>query len=86
MDFEPTNFEQFEPRIQTLFEPFEPFVSIRNGHLMIRHLISGIISALIVLYTNTARTTLWIVARAEMLVWKTASAHDIWSRRKGGSK
>ena len=78
---------EFEPAIRPLFEPaFERLSgpsSIRTDRIIIRHLISD----LIVFCKKTARTTLRIVARAEMLVLRTASALMILGcRREGGSK
>ena len=64
----------------------QPPRSNRKRHLTVRTLTRGITSGITVLYNNTARTTLWIVARAEMLVLKTASARHFWSRREGGPK
>ena len=86
MGFEPVIASQFGPWNLTGFKPFEPVLSNGKWHVVIRRLISNLSSDLIVLYTNTARTTFWIVARAEMHVCETASAHVIWSRRKGDSK
>jgi hypothetical protein len=86
MEFEPVILAGFEPRVQTGLNPFEPVASNGKSVITVNMLTSGITSELTVLCNNTARTTLWIVARAEMLVLKTASAQVIWSRRKGGSK
>ena len=86
MEFEPAISTGFEPRVQIGLNPFEPVQTNGTIRIIVRQLISRLTSDLIVLYTNTARTTLWIVARAEMLVVKTASAQVMWSRRKGGSK
>jgi hypothetical protein len=86
MEFEPVISAGFGPRIQIGLNPFEPVASNRKSMVTVSMLTSGITSELTVLCNNTARTTLWIVARAEMLVLKTASAQVIWSRRKGGSK
>ena len=82
MEFEPVISGLFEPSVQIGLNRFEPVSSIRTDRIIIRHLISD----LIVFCKKTARTTLRIVSLAEMLVLKTASAHEIWSRRKGGSK
>ena len=83
MEFEPAILPLFEPRIQIGLNPFEPACPNRTGCLIIRHLISD----LIVFCKKTARTTLRIVARAEMLVLGTASALVILGfRREGGSK
>ena len=82
MEFEPVIPAGFAPRIQIGLNPFEPVKSNRTDRIIIRHLISD----LIVFCKKTARTTLRIVSRAEMLVLKTASAHQLLSRRKGGSK
>ena len=83
MEFEPVIPAGFEPRMQTGSNPFESGRSNRTGGIIIRHLISD----LIVFCKKTARTTLRIVARAEMLVLRTASALMILGcRREGGSK
>ena len=83
MEFEPVILAPFEPRFQIGLNPFEPGRSNRTDCLIIRHLISD----LIVFCKKTARTTLRIVARAEMLVLGTASAPIIFGcRREGGSK
>jgi hypothetical protein len=60
--------------------------SNEKTNLTVRTLTREIHSGITVLLYNTARTTLLIVARAEMLVLKTASAHQFFSRRKGGKK
>jgi len=86
MEFEPVIFVQFEPRILTGFKPFEPMFSNRLDNSLVRHLHRELLRELTVLYNNTARTTSRYVARAVWLVWKTATAHGILSRRKGGSK
>lgn len=86
MEFEPVISAGFEPRIQIGLNPFESVASNSKSVITVSMLTSGITSELTVLCNNTARTTLWIVARAEMLVLKTASAQVIWSRREGGSK
>ena len=86
MQFEPSVLAGFEPRIQIGLNPFELVLSIRINRSLVRHLTRDLIRELTVLYNNTARTTLWIVARAGMLVLKTASARQILSHRKGGSK
>ena len=84
----------FEPAAKTPIDQLSTLVSImldcgfsiRKGNFLVRYLIGNLIRNLTVLYTNTARTTLLIVARADRLVLKTASALMILSRRKGGSK
>ena len=78
---------EFEPAIRRLFEPASGClsgpISIRTDRVIIRHLISD----LIVFCKKTARTTLRIVSRAEMLVLRTASALTFSEcRREGGSK
>lgn len=86
MGFEPVISVQFEPRILTGFKLFEPVFSNRHDNSLVRHLHRELLRKLTVLYNNTARTTSRYVARAVWLVWKTATAHGILSRRKGGSK
>ena len=86
MDFEPAVFTGFEPLALTGFKWFEPRVSIRINNSLVRGLTRDLPRELTVLCNNTARTTSRIVSRAVWLVWKTATAHGILSRRKGGSK
>ena len=75
-----------EPRSGVNPHPVQTPRSNRKRHLTVRTLTREITSGITVLYNNTARTTLWIVARAEMHVLKTASARHFWSRREGGPK
>jgi len=82
MEFEPLVSGLFEPAIQIGLNRFEPVSSNRTDRIIIRHLIS----ILIAFCKKAVRTTLRIVARAGMLVLKTASAPQILCRRKGGSK
>ena len=86
MEFEPDNYTGFEPLNLTGFKLFEPMLSNRHDNSLVRHLHRELLRKLTVLYNNTARTTSRYVARAVWLVWKTATAHGILSRRKGGSK
>ncbi len=86
MEFEPAISRQFERLNLTGFKPFEPSISIRLNNSLVRHLHRELPRKLTVLYNNTARTTSRYVARAVWLVWKTATAHGILSRRKGDSK
>jgi len=86
MRFEPVIFGQFESAVQIVLNPFEPACSNGTNNYLVRHLIRELTRKLTVLCNNTARTTSLFVARAEMLVLKTASAHQYFSRREGGSK
>ena len=86
MDFEPAAAAPIDQLSRDVSIMLESGFSIRKGNFLIRLLTRNLIRNLIVLCNNTARTTLLIVARADRLVLKTASALMILSRRKGGSK
>ena len=86
-DFTPTNLTTFmHLNLTDLNHPKTPNLtkSLTKNSLTVRTLTREIYSGITVLLNNTARTTLLFVARAEMLVLGTASAHQFFSRRKGG--
>jgi hypothetical protein len=88
-DFTPVHLTTFmHPNLTDLHHPKTQNLtkSLTKNNLTVRTLTREIHSGITVLLYNTARTTLLIVARAEMLVLKTASAHQFFSRRKGGKK
>ena len=86
MDFEPAANTPIDQLSRTARFMLESGFSIGKGNFLVRLLTRNLIRNLTVLYTNTARTSLLIVARADRRVLKTASALMILSRRKGGSK
>lgn len=86
-DLTPNNLTTFmHPDLTDLHRPKTQNLtkSLTKNNLTVRTLTREIYSGITVLLNNTARTTLLIVARAEMLVLGTASAHQFLSRRKGG--